>query len=116
MELCKIGEYRDWIYESEGKWYKCKKISKITNYNGEAITTQYFSTTGELTIGATVYYILSTSIEEEITDPTLISQLNELKKLHTYKGTTNIYTVTEGLNPTLKVTYKNEMPKMKRFI
>lgn len=53
-----------------------------------------------------VYYPKASADKIPITDPTLISQLNELKKLHTYKGTTNIYTVTEGLNPILKVTYK----------
>ena len=45
-----------------------KRIGKIDSYNGESITTNYMSTTGKLTTGATVYYVLE-SPQEFTTEP-----------------------------------------------
>jgi len=53
-----------------------------------------------------VIYYLATPTYTEITDTTLIGQLNDLKKnLQTYKNITNIFTVTAGLEPELEVRY-----------
>ena len=60
------------------KWYLHKEIGKIATYNGETITTDYISTTGQLTTGATIYYGLSTPTNTEITYQPLIEQLNVL--------------------------------------
>ena len=52
----------------------------------------------------TIYYILATPIEEEITEPTLINQLNAIKfGAESYYGQTNIMVTSEELQPTLKV-------------
>lgn len=61
LELCKIGDYQDFIYwDSYNNTYILQQqIGKIDSYDGETITTQYVSTTGELSTGATVYYVLS---------------------------------------------------------
>ena len=153
LELCKIGEYKDYIFKENNKWYKHKVIGKIVfdgtrtgwgfgtaglenmnvaNINIPSMLIQNFGlgfcnffirgTSKEintLRFGAndshlwfyvnateftnindwktwlsnnniTVYYVLSTPIEEEITDTTLISQLNELEKAVSYDDTTNI--------------------------
>lgn len=89
LELCKIGDYQDYFYKSGSIWYLHKEINKITSYNGETITTSYISTTGELSTGAKVYYVV-TPTDTEITDTTLISQLNALYNAYTYNDTTNI--------------------------
>jgi len=51
-----------------------------------------------------IYYVLATPIEEEITEPTLINQLNAIKYgAESYYGQTNIMITSEELQPTLKV-------------
>jgi len=87
IELCKIGDYQDRIYKDSGKWYIEKKIGKIESYNGETITTDYISTTGQLTTGAIVYYVLATPTTTEITDTELINQLESIELI---EGTNNI--------------------------
>ena len=89
LELCKIGDYQDYFYKSGSIWYLHKEINKITSYNGETITTSYISTTGKLSTGAKVYYVV-TPTDTKITDTTLISQLNALYNAYTYNDTTNI--------------------------
>lgn len=153
LELCKIGEYKDYIFKENNKWYKHKVIGKIVfdgtrtgwgfgtaglenmnvaNINIPSMLIQNFGlgfcnyfirgTSKEINIlrfGAndsqlwfyvnateftnindwktwlsnnniTVYYVLATPIEEEITNTTLISQLNALYNAYTYNDTTNI--------------------------
>lgn len=58
VQLRKIGTVAD-TYNLGTGLYK-KNIEVIESYNGETITTPYISTTGELSIGATVYYQLDT--------------------------------------------------------
>ena len=60
---------------------------KIESYNGETITTDYISTTGQLTTGATVYYKLATPIDLELTEE---QKTVRDTKLYTYKNITNI--------------------------
>lgn len=50
-----------------------------------------------------VYYLLATPTDTEITDSTLLSQLNALGNATTYLGTTNISTSGDGLSPILYV-------------
>ena len=60
---------------------------KIESYNNEEINTEYISTTGELSQGATVYYKLETPVDLELTPE---QQLVRDTKLYTYKNITNI--------------------------
>lgn len=112
IELCKIGTYQDKIFKNipnttdydsnleDNVWYSKKEIGKIESYNGETITTSYISTTGSLGTGATVYYGLNTPTYTEITDNTLISQLEAVKR--SYGGQTNISQVNNDLPFTIK--------------
>ena len=166
MELCKIGNYQDYIYKNENKWYKHKTIGKIvfdgtenfsiytttsgdyvyaygvTNYNrvdqiickcthftadknsgysiltngkchfrynaNDEITWFYMCTnqqttttdfkswlTGQYANGTpvTVYYQLAEAVEEEITDTTLLTQLETLLNANSYEGTTYITSI-----------------------
>ena len=61
---------------------------KIESYNGETITTDYISTTGQLTTGATVYYKLATPIDLELTDEQKTVK-NTL--INAYEPITNVY-------------------------
>ena len=67
---------------------------KIESYNNETITTEYISTTGELSTGATVYY-KTTPTQLDLTE-TQKQQLNQLNNLDLFKGINNIYT-EEGI-------------------
>lgn len=55
----------------------------------------------------TIYYRLKEPVLEEITDPTLISDLESLKNLYSYKGTTYISSTNEP-SPVFEVQYYME--------
>ncbi len=99
IELCKIENTQDYIYKNNSKWYKKPMILKINSYNGETISTSYKSTTGSLTTGATVYYINPNNNPDgiEITNTTLITQLNTLEQVVSYNGQTNISQENDNL-------------------
>lgn len=151
IELCKIGNYQDYLYKSNDKWYKKENITNIqltnsmtwnngggatgiTRYYTEYIKTnvvtpanndtlaQGYSNIGMVTATQTyngsklgvaihpngsiyidssikdslsskevwLYYVYSTPQDIEITNTTLISQLDNLEKLKSYNGVTNI--------------------------
>lgn len=160
FELCRIGDYYDYIFKENNKWYKHKVTDKIIlngnegwgissnvfylgagDYNfrknsdgGKAVCTHYiystniddciwigngsfinikdtrFTTVSEFKTwlsnnNTTVYYVLATPVDEEITDTTLIQQLNELENAMSYYGTTYVDTTNEVIKPILKFTY-----------
>lgn len=159
IELCKIGDYQDYLYKSNDKWYKKGYIYKIANKTNWVVTrnngsnnrgligledndcpvavngystincvsnmligfsqgTQASTTdinniainnalmyvkfadainTKELVksqldsmTSLVIYYVLATATDTEITNETLINQLNNIEKLMSYNGTTNI--------------------------
>lgn len=77
---------------------------KIESYNGETITTDYISTTGQLTTGATVYYKLAEPKNLELTET---QKAVRAQKLYTYKNITNI-TISDEL-ASVDVTYKKDL-------
>lgn len=157
IELCKIGNYQDYLYKNNGKWYVHKNIIKIDlstitsyihtpgwrnptsfvadnvfNHEYSGYTTVaslfcnrliadtparitgsvinaiglgrnssiYISVEGITTSNALITYFsqnptylyapLATPTDTEITDTTLISQLEEISKTLSYQGQTNI--------------------------
>ncbi|MBO7695920.1 MAG: hypothetical protein J6T10_25080 [Methanobrevibacter sp.] len=111
IELAKIGDYTDRIFKSSGKWWLEKNIGKIASYNGETITSAYISTTGGLDTGATVYYVLATPTTTEITDTTLIGQLNKLEAISLLRGYIYIYPeiASSNANPYIKLVYIKDL-------
>lgn len=150
IELCKIGNYQDYLYKNNGKWYKYGAIGKLTitsiasvgtsstgikyalvrsvtvaspdsfiycsNYanatsasNNNTIrfsgTNLYvydnrltdYTTASNLLNGLEYYCVLATPTITEITDTTLISQLEEISKTLSYQGQTNIASNTIAL-------------------
>lgn len=84
QELLK-GDYVDFEKQKEiHNW------GKIENYNGESVTTEYISTTGELSTGATVYYKLETPIQLNFT-----TEQKNVESLYFYDKITNIYSNNE---------------------
>ena len=81
---------------SDGNWIYIR-------YNTQEILTQYGITdTASLqswlsTHNTTVYYVLATPTHEEITDTTLISQLNAIEQAVSYDEQTNISQTNTGL-------------------
>ena len=69
--LRKVGDAADYIDFKTRK--VVRYVEKIDSYNGETITTSWISSTGELSTGATVYYVLNTPIEETVILPQLKS-------------------------------------------
>ena len=104
------GEY---IYGTTDNWYKHQEWAKIASYNGETITTDYISTTGALSTGATVYY-KSTS-EVAITDATLVGELNTIyANLETYKNSCMIKITSDNLTPSISFVYDvNDMVELR---
>lgn len=191
IELCKIGDYKDRIYYSSGKWYLEQKIGKVVLDSSENWATWYqtsnsnigfyYTMSGLAKIGnesdynnalkcnrfsevqtrydiyigtaegikqcgetgdqyialglaktrlsdwstnakaveslkawlssnkPIVYYVLATPTTTEITDTTLIGQLDALLNSTTYKTTTNITVDTTNQKPTLTLTYRKDL-------
>lgn len=87
LPLCSVGDVCDeLIYNADGTGKVVKYTEKIDSYNGEAITTPYMSTTGELTDGSTVIYQLVEPTETELT----AAEISALREMQTFDGVTNI--------------------------
>ena len=95
--LAKVSTAQDKIYQSDGQWYIHREIGYINSYSGETITTAYVSTSGTLTTGDEVYYVLDTPEEIVIEDETLI---NDINMLFNYTFQSGVVTITTSANVT----------------
>ncbi len=95
----------DRLVEQGGEigWLYGGKI--IDSYNSEQIDAEYMSSTGSLTVGATVLYKLKTA--EFVPLPQ--SEQNAIRALKTYYPTTVITADGGELDPDIKVTYRKEI-------
>jgi len=176
IELCKIGDYQDYIYKNNGNWYVHKETWKITfdgseswYYNsnnknllftndgtsyfpagttyvgysdGGVVVCPYFverqagqgTSKGDIwasspnlcvvnwdgltnfdsstnfkswlsTHNMDVYYQLSTPTDTQITDATLISQLNAVSSAALYEGNTDITVTSSNLAGEIDIDY-----------
>ena len=80
QSACDVKDY------GTGKY--TQMVGHIESYNGENITTPYMSTTGQLSTGAEVYYVLDGPVVTDIS----AEELAAYRALHTYDGTTTIST------------------------
>lgn len=104
VEYARVTDNRDYIYPENDKWYSYKIINKINSYNGETIDTDYISTTGELSTGATVYYVADEPNIQEIVDENILTPLNDLKNTLLYNGYNKIELLNELVDK-LSITY-----------
>lgn len=172
LELCKIGDYADYLYRAGSKWFKRSYIKKIkitsslniittnvgtnsyyfwldgiysntskicvlSNYfygvsnDDRTIERNYkiyndglndiifrdtdFATLDEFKTFLNnnevyIYYILATPTDTEITDTTLIAQLNAIKEASAYPGTTVIISTGDVLPINVEFTYNHVVP------
>lgn len=66
-------------------------VGHIESYNDENITTPYMSTTGQLSTGAEVYYVLDEPVVTDIST----EELAAYRALHTYDGATVVSTAED---------------------
>ena len=108
-----LGDYFE--KEADG-WKEIHNWEKINSYNGENITTDYISTTGALTIGATVYYKLQTHDILTCTKEQ-VEILNQLDNLELFEGINYISTTEDIALLKLKyVTNKDGLAEIKEDI
>ena len=96
LKVSNGGNYTDesgqqWICDEvvrneRGTGKRIQRIGIIESYASETINTAYMSTTGQLTEGATVIYVLDDAIETDLT----AEEIAALSALHTYSPTTTI--------------------------
>lgn len=171
LELCKIGNYQDYLYKENGNWYKYGAINKVvansrtpfskstttantiyyksnfvnalrnsgyctgftmkTVWGGSIIGCEIYNninlrfglglntdiTTQEVfnewlsNNPQTIYYIAATPSITQITDETLITQLDEIyEHLQLVKGTNNITVTASDLAPYMELTYMQDLP------
>ena len=102
--LAKVTTAQDKIYYTDENWYIHREIGYINSYDGETITTAYVCTSGTLTAGDEVYYVLDTPTDILITDATLINNLNMLYNKQFESGTVSI-TTSANVTADLKIGY-----------
>lgn len=88
-------------------WYEKHNIGVIESYNGETITTDFISTTGSLSTGAFVQYVLDDANYIECTQEQ-IEALESIIRAYTYEPVTNINS-TDETPAYLNVTYYKQL-------
>ena len=102
--LAKVSTAQDKIYRTDENWYIHREVGYINSYDGETITTAYVCTSGTLTTGDEVYYVLDTPTDILIEDDTLINNLNMLYNMQFEVGTVSI-TTTANVTADFKIGY-----------
>lgn len=102
--LAKVTTNTDRIYYDNEKWYIERKIGYIASYDGETITTDYVSTSGSLTPGDEVYYVLDDVETVEIEDASITTALNVIYTQLLEQGTISVST-SANVTCNLSVAY-----------
>ncbi len=118
IELCKIGNYEDYFYKNSDKWYLKKNVLKtsdvigslsktisdmvsnatVYSYCGGTVSGTTITYSSALTVENEIYYPTTTPTNTEITDTTLINQLEAIyNKATSYQDQTNITQVNNDL-------------------
>lgn len=102
-----IGNVRDEFIKQDGLWYEKHNIGVIESYNGETITTDFISTTGNLSTGAFIQYVLDDANYIECTQEQA-QALESIIRAYTYDPITNINS-TDETPAYLNVTYYKQL-------
>lgn len=102
--LAKVDAAQDKIYKTDEQWYIHREIGYINSYAGETIDTAYVCTSGTLTLGDEVYYVLDTPEDILIEDNTLINNINMLYN-HQFSSGTIAITTSANVTAELKIVY-----------
>ena len=82
-----------------------KRIGRIDNYNGEKIVGPYLSSTGQLSTGATVYYIMEGPIVSSLSE----TEKEQYHALHTHCPNSTIY---NNIDAYMEVEYSVDTGKL----
>lgn len=110
IELAKVNSQKDYIYNDGDVWKIHKAIGKILSYDGETIDTDYISTSGSLTVGDTVYYVLDEPEIITIEDASITNVLNMIISVVYSTGTTAVSVVNADVTPDITMVYYNYDP------
>lgn len=126
IELCKIGDMQDYIYEQNGSFFLHKEIKTATapvgdndiTINDMVLDSEFYSTAGGTISGntitfddlledeTTIYYQSLTPDDTEITDANLVAELTTLSAAKCYDGvTTFTSSAEEGYLPAIMTVY-----------
>lgn len=105
ITLAKVNTTMDYIYNEGNLWKVHKAIGKIDSYNGETITTDYVSSTGSLSTGAEVYYVLETPVEVTIEDEDLTNTLNQIFSTPLPTGSNTMSITNSDVTPNFTISY-----------
>ena len=101
--LAQVNTTYDEIVNDGLNWKLYRRIGYIASYDGETIDTDYVSTSGTLTPGDEVYYVLD---EEEVIDIENDSITDPLNAIRTYTYETGNTTITTSANVTADLEIK----------
>ena len=110
IELAEVNGQKDYIYNDGDVWKIHKVIGKILSYDGETIDTDYISTSGSLTVGDTVYYVLDDYETITIEDATITNVLNMIMSLRFATGSVAVSITNADVTPDLSVVYHTYDP------
>ena len=110
IELANVNSQKDYIYNDGDVWKIHKAIGKILSYDGETIDTDYISTSGSLTVGDTVYYVLDEPEVITIEDATITNVLNMIMSLRFATGSVAVTITNAAVTPDLTVDYHTYDP------
>ena len=88
-----VSGQRRWVCDVKnyGTGKYTQMVGHIESYNDENITTPHMSTTGQLSAGAEVYYVLDEPVVTDIS----ADELAAYRALHTYDGSTVVSTAED---------------------
>lgn len=109
-----IGSVKDTFIKQNDKWYEKHFIGRIDSYNSEEINTEYVSTTGELSTGATIDYILEEPELIECNSQQILI-LDKLNDLILYEGENYFYTTNE-IKPNIELIYSKIIEKFDMYL
>ena len=110
IELANVNGQKDYIYNDGDVWKIHKAIGKILSYDGETIDTDYISTSGTLTVGDTVYYVLDEPEIITIEDRTITNVLNMIMSLRFTTGSVAVSITNADVTPNITMVYHTYDP------
>lgn len=102
--LAEVNGTYDEINWTGTSWELIRRIGYIASYNGETINTDYVCTSGTLTTGDEVYYVLEDPETIEISNDAITDPLNAIATTIFPSGTSTI-TTTANVTANLVVVY-----------
>ena len=115
--LCEYFKYNNTDATTNEFYFGSKLIVFVKpTVNGALINTLEDWKTWLGTNKPSIYYPLSTPTDTEITDTTLLEQLNNLMTLPLYKNMTHITLTPNDLQPTMKIEYYRDTSINENFV